>query len=96
MKEFDFSICLDIGHILISGYPLEVYFEKYLADTSIIHLHGFQDGTDHLGIDRLPASSLELIFSALRDYQGVLSLEVFSLEDLRKSLMVLEKKWTRK
>jgi sugar phosphate isomerase/epimerase len=95
VKEFDFSICLDIGHILISGYDLEAYFEKYLADTSIIHLHGFENGTDHLGIDRLPESSMELIFSALRHYEGILSLEVFSLDDLRRSLIVLEEKWPR-
>ena len=95
VKEFDFSICIDIGHILISGYNLEVYFKKYLADTSIIHLHGFENGTDHLGIDRLPESSVALILSALRDYKGVLSLEVFSLDDLRKSLIVLEEKWTK-
>jgi sugar phosphate isomerase/epimerase len=95
VKDFDFSICLDIGHILISGYNLETYFRKYLADTSIIHLHGFENDTDHLGIDRLPESSMELILAALRRYRGILSLEVFSLDDLRRSLIVLEEKWTR-
>jgi len=95
VKEFDFSICLDIGHILIQGQDLRAYFKKYLPDTSIIHLHGFQNGTDHLGIDRLSEPSLELIFSHLHNFKGSLSMEVFSLDDLRRSLIVLEEKWAR-
>lgn len=93
IREFQLSICLDIGHILIGGQNLEAYFERYLADTSIIHLHGFENGTDHLGIDRLPESTLKRIFSGLSDFYGILSLEVFSLDDLHRSLALLEEKW---
>jgi sugar phosphate isomerase/epimerase len=95
VKEFGLSICLDIGHILIHGQDLRSYLEKYLTNTSIIHLHGFQDSVDHLGIDRLPESALEMIFSHLRDYHGIVSLEVFSIDDLKRSLTTLEEKWGR-
>jgi sugar phosphate isomerase/epimerase len=96
VKKFGFSICLDIGHILIQGRDLGYYLDKYLVETSIIHLHGFQNSTDHLGIDRLSDSVLKQIFSRLHDYHGIVSLEVFSMEDLEKSLATLEEKWGRR
>jgi sugar phosphate isomerase/epimerase len=95
VKKFGFSICLDIGHILISKKDLRLYLEKYLPSTSIIHLHGFQNGIDHLGIDRLAESALKLIFSRLRDYKGIVSIEVFSIDDLKRSLIILEEKWLK-
>jgi len=95
VRNFGFSICLDIGHILIQEQDLQLYLENYLSNTSIIHLHGFQNGVDHLGIDRLTAPSLELILSTLRDYHGIVSIEVFSIDDLRRSLIILEEKWER-
>ncbi len=93
VEESGFSICLDIGHILITGQDLRLYFDKYLPKASILHLHGFQNGIDHLAIDRLPEPALKLIFSHLRDYHDIVSLEVFSLNDLKRSLFTLEEKW---
>jgi sugar phosphate isomerase/epimerase len=95
VNQFGFSICLDIGHILFYGQDLEYYMKKYLIKTSIIHLHGFQDGIDHLGIERLPDPALEMIFFHLNDYKGIVSIEVFSFEDLQRSLTVLEERWKR-
>jgi sugar phosphate isomerase/epimerase len=96
VERSGFSICLDIGHILISGQDLKFYLDKYLPKTSIIHLHGFQNGIGHLGIDRLPDPTLKLIFSHLRNYHGIVSIEVFSIEDLKKSLVTLEEEWGRR
>lgn len=95
VKEFGFSICLDIGHILFYAQDLEYYFDKYLNNTSIIHLHGFQNKSDHLGIDRLSDSVLKQILSRLRNYHGIISLEVFSMDDLKKSLATLEQTWEK-
>jgi sugar phosphate isomerase/epimerase len=95
VKEFGFSICLDVGHLLLYGQDLELYFDKYLNHTSVIHLHGHENGRDHLGIDRWSEGNLNLILPHLYDYQGIVSLEVFSLDDLQRSLEVLEKRWKR-
>lgn len=95
IKEFGFSICLDIGHILLYGQDLKLYFDKYLSNTSVIHLHGHENGIDHLGIDRLSEEDLNLIFHHLYDYKGIVSLEVFSFDDLQRSLGVLEARWKR-
>jgi sugar phosphate isomerase/epimerase len=93
---FGFSTCLDIGHMLIYGQDLRGYLEKYLPQTSIIHLHGIENGVDHLGIDRLSETALGLILSCLRHYDRIVSLEVFSIDDLKSSLAILEEKWLKK
>jgi sugar phosphate isomerase/epimerase len=96
VRDFGFSICLDIGHILISGQDLELHFENYLSRTSIVHLHGFENGIDHLGIDRLTGPVLDLIIDRFRNFRGTVSIEVFSRDDLKRSLVTLEEKWRRR
>jgi len=95
VKEFGFSICLDIGHMLIYRQDMVYYLEKYLPQTSIIHLHGIENGVDHLGIDKLSAKMVDLILSKLQRFTGTLSVEVFSLGDLKNSLEVLEQRWKK-
>jgi sugar phosphate isomerase/epimerase len=93
VRTFGFSTCLDLGHLLNKGLDLKDYLDRYLAQTTVIHLHGLQDGVDHLGIDRLAGETIELVFSYLRRFTGVLSIEVFAFDDLNNSLRVLEEKW---
>jgi sugar phosphate isomerase/epimerase len=95
VRTFGFSICLDIGHILISGQDLQYHLEKYLPEASVVHLHGLENGIDHVGIDRLSEPVSERILSHLRDYHGIVSLEVFSIDDLQRSLLFLEEKWLK-
>jgi sugar phosphate isomerase/epimerase len=95
VKDFECSVCLDIGHLLLQNSDPKNYLEKYLRDSSVVHLHGVQDGVDHLGIDRLSEATNDLILSYLRHYRGILSIEVFSFDELRSSLHVLEERWER-
>jgi len=96
VRTFGFSICLDLGHLLNRGFDLRGHLDRYLAETSVIHLHGLQNGMDHLGIDKLGEETLDLILSYLRRFKGVLSIEVFAFDDLKNSLRVLEEKWKRR
>jgi sugar phosphate isomerase/epimerase len=96
VNEFGFSICLDIGHMVIYHQDIRGYLKKYLPQTSIIHLHGVDNGVDHLGIERLNGKIVDLILSKLRSFTGILSIEVFSFGDLKNSLEVLEQKWKKK
>jgi sugar phosphate isomerase/epimerase len=95
VREFGFSICLDIGHLLIYRQEIVRYLENYLPRTSIIHLHGVENGVDHLGIDRLNGKMVDLILSKLQRFTGILSVEVFSFGDLKNSLEVLEQRWEK-
>jgi hypothetical protein len=49
-----------------------------------------------LGIDKLNGKIVDLILSHLQNYKGTLSLEVFSFNDLKSSLEILEEKWGRR
>jgi hypothetical protein len=71
------------------------YLEKYLPQTSIIHLHGIENGVDHLGIDKLSDRMVDLILFKLQRFTGTLSVEVFSFGDLKNSLEVLEQRWKK-
>jgi len=95
VKELGFSICLDIGHMLIYGQDIPHYLENYLPQTSVIHFHGVQNGVDHLGIDKLHGRIVDLILSRLHRYKGILSIEVFSFGDLKNSLEALEQRWKK-
>ncbi len=95
VNDFGFSICIDIGHLLLRNVDLRSYLEKYLKDSSIVHLHGIQNGVDHLGIDRLNEATTDLILSYLGHFRGILSIEVFTFDHLKSSLRVLEEKWRK-
>ncbi|MFC1959828.1 cobamide remodeling phosphodiesterase CbiR [Chloroflexota bacterium] len=73
------SRTLDIGHLWKQGRdPLPVLAE-WLPTTRVVHLHGFDaaQGRDHVSLAVMPAAQLDPVLAALRDYQGVLTLEVF-------------------
>ena len=90
VEAMGMTFCLDIGHILIYGFDLEKYFENYLDKTTMIHLHGILDGKDHRGLEGISKEDWEVILRALHDFKGGVSLEVFSLEDLRSSMQGMQ------
>jgi len=95
IERRDLGICLDVGHIILYHQPLDLYLQRYLPRTRVIHLHGNSDGRDHQDLSRLPAATLDLVFASLaaRPTAGdlVLTLEIFSEEDLRISRTIVEK-----
>lgn len=93
IASFQLSICLDFGHILLMNEDPLVYAETYLDRTSIVHLHGIENGRDHQSLDILDRKVLLSWLKALRSYKGVVSVEVFSFERLRSSLEALEEAW---
>jgi len=89
----DLSVCLDIGHILLCGYPLETYLDSYLGRARVIHLHGIADGKDHCDISTIDQDVLSMLFSDLCEdtsLERVLTLELFNETDLETSLQVME------
>jgi sugar phosphate isomerase/epimerase len=86
----EMKLCLDLGHLAFYGFDRERYLDEFLEKTGMIHLHGVRDGADHRGADAIPEKEWEMIFRRLESYKGGLSLEVFSLEDLRASMVRLE------
>ena len=89
--DFDLTLCLDIGHLLIFGDDLTETYLSYRDRITLIHLHGVVDGRDHLSLDRLPLSYRHDVAKILKNYTGSVSLEVFRFDDLYSSLGALEK-----
>lgn len=95
IEDLDLSICLDFGHILLAGENLQDYASKYLERATIVHLHGVCDGRDHKSLALVDAGMLSDWLRLLREYTGVVSIEVFSFEKLEASLSALETIWER-
>lgn len=90
VEAMGMAFCLDVGHILIYGFDLDEYFQNYLDKTTMIHLHGILNGRDHRGLEGISNENWDVILPALSDFKGGVSVEVFSLEDLRSSMRAMD------
>jgi sugar phosphate isomerase/epimerase len=93
VQRHGLSVCLDIGHILLSGYDLAAYLDIYLPRCRVVHLHGIREGKDHRDIGGLAHHDLTRILGDLQatatQQERVLTLEVFDRRDFDRSLNVL-------
>lgn len=93
VEAFGLSVCMDAGHLLRYGYdPLEL-FAAHAPKIPVIHLHGVEfmpyGGKDHRPLDVLTRDDFSRIQPILQTFTGVVSLEVFSLDHLNRSLEYL-------
>lgn len=93
VTDFDLSICLDVGHVLLCGYSLEEYLNRYLSRTRIMHLHGIDNGKDHVDISHLDECVLDMIIEKLivNPKPRVVTLEIFEEAHLKQSLDILRR-----
>jgi sugar phosphate isomerase/epimerase len=94
--DTDLKICLDLGHLIAHGFDIEKVFDKYAHKTAVIHLHGVDNGRDHISLDRLSTKFIEPVFRVLKQFNGVVSLEIFSFKNLKSSLKFLENGWRQR
>ena len=93
--DLDLAICLDLGHLMVYDYDVLEVFNKYASKTSVLHLHGVENGRDHMTLERLTDNSFETVLRILKNFTGIVSLEVFSFENLDSSLKYLERHWRK-
>ena len=86
ISDFNLSVCVDTGHLMLNGFDIESVFTKYLKRTSIIHLHGIQNSNDHLSLDKLSCEEIGTLFKFIQGFAGTISIEVFSFDNLSASL----------
>lgn len=95
IKEFHLSVCLDAGHQIRYGHDLLQTFETHRSRIPLIHLHGVDSSgpekKDHKALDLLSQEEILKIVRVLENFRGVVSLEVFNLENLTRSLSVLSR-----
>ncbi len=85
------SQTVDIGHLWLDGYDPLAYLRAALPRTRVIHIHGIAE-RDHSSLTYAPRASLAAVLAELErcNYSGVLTLEIFSEQDLLSSLQVLQ------
>ena len=92
LADLGFSVCIDIGHLLLAGREIASFFEAFRGSVTMVHLHGVQGGRDHQPLSVLDPGTRARIGAILKEeeYRGSLSLEVFSAEYFLASLPALE------
>ncbi|MEW6350608.1 MAG: cobamide remodeling phosphodiesterase CbiR [Thermodesulfobacteriota bacterium] len=83
------SFCVDVGHLWVTGRPDVPLLDRWLPRTRVVHLHGV-GARDHQSLAQMPASRLDPVTNLLRDFHGVVTLEVFSERDFVTSLRAFE------
>lgn len=94
ISDYNLSVCLDIGHLLMCGYAAEDYLDRYLTRTRVLHLHGIEDGHDHRSLSFFPAGLLTTIMDRLdnvADNPRVLTMEIFDEKAFNQSLDILSR-----
>lgn len=86
VEAFGMSFCLDLGHLIRYGHDLAEQTASFLKMSPVAHLHGVDNGKDHRGLDLIAPSQWLALCNALEEYDGCLSVEVFSADELSVSL----------
>jgi sugar phosphate isomerase/epimerase len=84
------SRCVDIGHLWLDGHDPIPYLQAALPRTRVVHMHGIAE-RDHRSLAFMPQEKVSVVWKELIrfNYQGVLTLEIFSEEDFISSLDVI-------
>ncbi len=85
-----FNVCLDIGHLYLTGLDMNKFITVFNEKIGVVHFHGFKDGKDHLALDKIDKEILKQILTYLKDYKKTVIIEVFNEKDLADSLKVLD------
>jgi sugar phosphate isomerase/epimerase len=93
VAEYGFSVCLDLGHLVHYGHDLEEGLGLLLSRVLHLHYHGVRDGRDHQALT--DAEQARMLGKRLAEagYDGVVTLEMYSLEKLKGSLALLAEAW---
>jgi sugar phosphate isomerase/epimerase len=94
VEEFDLSVCLDIGHLLITGRDVAAHIERWLDRARVFHVHGVDaSGKDHASLRHFPEGLLEDLAARLgalpAEDTRVMTMEVFGEEDFEDSMTTI-------
>jgi len=86
------SRCVDIGHLWLDQHDPIPYLKAALPRTRVVHIHGIAE-RDHHSLACMPEEKVRAVWDELlfAEYEGVLTLEIFSEDDFLSSMEVLEK-----
>lgn len=103
VEEFNLSVCLDIGHLLVMGRDVLAHLDRWFERARVFHVHGVDsEGKDHVSLRHLPEGLLENLAARLsrlpsRDSR-VMTMEIFGEADFEESMRTVAerlKPWLR-
>lgn len=91
LERIPVSRCVDIGHLWLDGHDPIPYLQDALPRTRVIHMHGIAE-RDHCSLAFIPREKVKAVWGELirLNYQGVLTLELFTEQDFLSSLRMIE------
>jgi sugar phosphate isomerase/epimerase len=91
IREAGCSRCVDVGHLWLDGHDPVPYLSGRLDETIIMHVHG-TGKRDHQSLQLTSEDKIDSLLRFLIDqnYEGVLTLEIFSESDLMTSIQAIE------
>ena len=98
VREFDLSVCLDVGHLLANRRDVTAHLDRWLDRARVFHVHGVApDGKDHSDLSHLPPGLAEDLAKRLARLppgdERVVTMEVFGAEDFSRSLQTVAERW---
>jgi sugar phosphate isomerase/epimerase len=95
IEDLDLSICMDMGHLMVHEADVATFFDRWKERITVAHLHGVNRAEDHLALDNLSSDRMVKAMEILRQFRGVVSLEVFAFQALNASMTCLIDQWSR-
>lgn len=92
IKRASVSRCVDVGHLWVDKLDPINFLTERIGETRVMHIHGIRE-RDHQSLINVPADELERVldFIIQSNFQGVMTMEVFSEDDFRSSMETVEK-----
>ncbi|SMC85487.1 Sugar phosphate isomerase/epimerase [Desulfocicer vacuolatum DSM 3385] len=95
LDSMDVALCIDAGHLIKYNYDITALFQRYGHRVPLIHLHGVdfshEPPRDHQGLDKTPMDRFLPTLEVLKQFDGVVSLEVFNGNNLKNSINYLNR-----
>lgn len=90
LERIPVSRCVDVGHLWLDGHDPVPYLRAAMPRTRVVHMHGIAE-RDHRSLAFMPHEKVRLVWEELlcANYEGVLTLEVFSEEDFLSSMDII-------
>ncbi len=83
INQFGFSLCLDTGHLWLNCTNWEEIFAQNIHNTRVLHLHGVNEGVDHISLNKNEIEDLVKVLKIIKNgYKHIVTLEVFSINDI--------------
>jgi sugar phosphate isomerase/epimerase len=83
------GVCLDVGHLIMLGLPIQRFIDTYGNRIGSAHLHGVEKGVDHRSLTFLDEGQRKAVVDFLSTFRGLVVVEVFNLKDLLPSMLWL-------